>query len=237
MLNKFKKILVLAGLLVISAGPVAAAIINVNYTVPSASYQVDIASSSPDAPFIGTTYGLEFEPIHLDFDEDGANDLTTFAYCVDLARGVSDNDTYTVSLIKAAGTYKAAAWIMENYGGSGNLTTNAAAQIAIWETVYDDAPGDLYADSVIFSNFQSTTVEQEANAIVAALAAEVASVGGSANLTGLENYHVATNVLDKQFLLVEVTPVPLPAAVWLFGSVLLGMIGFRKKGAALSRVH
>ncbi len=199
-------------ILSLSAGSAVAATINVNYSLSNG----EAISYTLDSADIKDTYGLEFSPINLDFDMDGSYDLSTIAYCVELTQGVGNDDTYPVDLITASGNYLAAAWIMDNYAGSSNAAQNAAVQVAIWETVYDGIGGSL-TDGRFTLTTSSTTV--------LTLAAQYITDLTSASLAGLERYMIAVNP-DKQDLLVTV---PVPAAVWLFGSGLLGLIGFRKR--------
>lgn len=201
-------------LLMLLAGPSMAATINVNYSTSNGK-QVKI-------DYNGTvnTYGLEFSPVNLDFDMDGAYDLATIAYCVELTQSVNNGNTYNVDLLTATDNYLAAAWIMDNYAGSGDATQNAAVQIAIWETVYDGVGGSLGTGSF-------ELVWQWATRDVYSLASQYITELASASLTGLEGYMIAANPI-KQDLLVAV---PLPAAVWLFASGLMGLVGFRRHHA------
>jgi len=198
-------------ILLLSAGSAVAATMNVNYSLSNGepvSYTLDGGDTKD-------TTGLEFSPVNLDFDMDGSYDLSTIAYCVELTQGVGNGNTFQVNLINAADNYLAAAWIMDNYAGSGNAAQNAAVQLAIWETVYDGKGGSL-------TDGRFTVVTSSAT--VLALAAQYITELTTASLAGLGKYMIATNP-DKQDLLVAV---PVPAAVWLFGSGLVGLISFRK---------
>ncbi len=205
------KMAVLMVFLVFVAGPSMAATINVNYSLSNGeAMSLSFNGSSMD------TTGLEFSPVNLDFDVDGTYDLATIAYCVELTQSVGNNDTYSVELLTATGNYLAAAWIMDNYAGSGNATQNAAVQISIWETVYDGVGGSLDNGTVQLTS---------SSAQVRTLAEQYISELTTASLTGLERYMVAANDIKQDLLVV----VPIPAAVWLFASGLLGLVGFRKR--------
>jgi Thioester domain len=197
--------------LLFAAGPSVAATINVNYSLNNGE-PVDIKFNGSDM----STYGLEFSPVNLDFDMDGSYDLATIAYCVELTQGVGSGDTYPVDLLTATGNYLAAAWIMHNYAGSGDSTQNAAVQVAIWETVYDGVGGALDT-----GRFQLTGGDAQIYTLAQGYITGLTSAG----LTGLDRYMIAHSA-TKQDLLVAV---PIPAAVWLFGSGLLGLIGFRNR--------
>jgi hypothetical protein len=216
MLNRFNiKRAVWIVLLMFAAGPSMAATINVNYSLSNGEpVTIDFNGSM-------STYGLEFTPVNLDFDMDGSYDLATIAYCVELTQGVGNGNTYNVELLTATGNYQAAAWIMDNYAGSGNAIQNAAVQIAIWETIYDGVGGSL--------NKGLFKMSRKNNKPVYNLAKDYISQLKNANLTGLERYMVAANPI-KQDLLVAV---PVPAAVWLFASGLLGLIGVRSRSSNL----
>jgi hypothetical protein len=209
---------ILLVLLMLASGSSMAATIKVSYDLNN--------GQAVTIEYNGTmnTYGLEFSPIQLDLDEDGTYDVTTIAYCVELDQSVSNGDEYSVELIAATGNYLGAAWIMDNYSGSGDPIQNAAVQIAIWETVYDGIGGSL--DDGIFS-FTSVDATDE----VYVLAKQYISDLTSAVLTGLDGYKIAIND-NKQDLLVSAVPVP--AAVWLFASGLVGLIGLRRSKSTTS---
>jgi hypothetical protein len=198
-------------LLILLAGPSVAATMQANYDLNN--------GQAVTIEYGGTksTYGLEFSPILLDFNKDGAYDLTTIAYCVDLDQSVSSGDVYDVELITVTGNYLAAAWIMDNYSGSGNATQNAAVQIAIWETVYDGIGGSL--EDGVFA-FKSVSNASD----IYTLAQQYISELSTASLVGLDGYLIALSD-EKQDLMVSA--VPLPATAWLFISGLIGLIGLR----------
>ncbi len=187
-----------------------AATINVNYSLSDGRAVTVKYNGNID------TYGLEFSPVNIDFDMDGSYDLATIGYCVELTQGVGSGDTYPVDLLTATDNYLGAAWIMDNYAGSGNVIQNAAVQVAIWETVYDGIGGSL--KNGLFQMSFSGNDHHVYN-----LAKQYIRELKSASLTGLDGYMIAANP-SKQDLLVAV---PLPAAVWLFASGLFGLIGFR----------
>jgi hypothetical protein len=48
---------------------------------------------------------------------------------------------------------------------------------------------------------------------------------------------IGTGSTETPFLTIETTVIPLPAAVWLFGSGLLGLIGFARRKSTVARME
>ena len=86
------------------------------------SWQLGFTLDSGDP---GSTPANEFS-VDLDFNKDGAYDLSTIAYCIELTQGADTIGEYEVDLITVTDNYLAAAWIMDSHAGSGSNLKNAA---------------------------------------------------------------------------------------------------------------
>ncbi len=167
-------------------------------------------------------WALQFSPVYLDFDNDSSTwtpDYTTISYCVDLLQHTTNGQRYDVDLLSAVGmgdNYRNAAWLMETYSSTVSTAAEMAGlQVAIWEVVYDNGSHDLMNGA--FELNSSGDVFTNANTYLTGLA-------GATDFTGLDHYMVAHSE-DFQDQLIHT---PIPAAVWLFGSGLLGLVGRRR---------
>jgi hypothetical protein len=209
-----------AALLLLVGGPLSAATIEVKFSTSNGQkfdYTIDGKVKT-------NSWALEFSPVRLDFDSDSGTwtpDLTTISYCVDLHQSVGNGNRFEVDLQSAVAkgdNYRNAAWLMNQFSPTANTAAKKAGlQVAIWEAVYDSATS-LNLDSGRFS-VQSTGSDTYANAKsyldALALVPDVSAVAG------LERYMVAYSA-TKQDLLIAT---PIPTAVWLFGSGLIGLLG------------
>ncbi len=182
----------------------------------------------------GGTWGQAAGMFTVQFDSSPATD----AYCVDLFEGVGYPlpQSYPVELLTLdqAGTttgialaddYRNAAWLMNAFSSAADTAEKKAGlQVAIWEVLYDGlgsldlAAGNILLGTTMGSNQGvGSAVDGFANGYLAALTA-------NGQATGLDWFRVAYND-GRQDQLVA----PIPAAVWLFGSGLLGVLGFGRK--------
>jgi hypothetical protein len=123
---------------------------------------------------------------YLDYDVSLNGAPITEAFCVENSDGPGYGvpTTYTLlsidSGLSAFGLdstrYLAASWVANNYGNDSSADTRAAAQIAVWEIIFDYGTINLGSGS-----FTSSTYVTEANAILSALAGQssLPATGGS----------------------------------------------------------
>ena len=167
----------------------------------------------------GTNYGIQFSPATLalvDADAGGngnfANEPSpnTIMFFLDASNAILDVaagfDTgfsffYTSSTAASVNVY-------DGLGATGNLlaTLNLAAQFS------QDCSGDPTGG---FCNFSPIGVLFDG-------IAKSIDFGGTANFTGFDNITFGSAAPG-------ISPVPLPAAAWLFGSALLGFAGFKRR--------
>ena len=167
----------------------------------------------------GTNYGIQFSPATLalvDADAGGngnfANEPSpnTIMFFLDASNAILDVaagfDTgfsffYTSSTAASVNVY-------DGLGATGKLlaTLNLAAQFS------QDCSGDPTGG---FCNFSPIGVLFDG-------IAKSIDFGGTANFTGFDNITFGSAAPG-------ISPVPLPAAAWLFGSALLGFAGFKRR--------
>ena len=150
------------------------------------------------------------------------------AFCVEDSNSPPNTQTYTLLTVDSgladfgliAQNYMAAAWIAENY-----LASKPGAQIAIWEVVFDGVGNLDLGDG----GFQSTSYVTDANAILAAVALQNGFSASSqwylaVNPTVAQGGTISTSPYQNYLV-----PTPIPGAVWLLGSGLLGLVAVRRR--------
>jgi hypothetical protein len=113
--------------------------------------------------------------------------------------------------------------------GTSDATLRAAFQLALWEISYERdktvTPYSVNTGDAKFTAGTGTTTQAIANDWLAAIYAVIK--GGSAGIwTKSNNVFALTNASSQDFI---VTTVPIPAAAWLFGSALLGMLAVARR--------
>lgn len=149
---------------------------------------------------------------------------TTFGYCVDLAQTISVGKTYNnYESQEISGTnFLSAAWLIDTYNqdGSADATTISALQAAIWDVTDQDKYNPITS-----TNLGRKAVYEKYSAMISELK-NVASFSG----LGLENRYQLLTSSTNQDIIVRTkspSPVPVPAAVWMLGTGLAGLMGMR----------
>jgi len=144
------------------------------------------------------------------------------AYCIDLFHSVGLNKNYTATVshdatfsdrgkIRNAGQI---AWLMKNQAKTAtDLNKQAGFQAAIWEQVYGDK----------FELVSTGAVKDAYDGYISALGNNIASVS---SLFWIDP-HSGTNLSKSNQDIVAATPIP--AAIWLFGSGMIGLVSLVKR--------
>ena len=143
---------------------------------------------------------------------------------------------YKLYSVNPSTPYEHAAWLMDSY-----YTDSAPAlQLAIWEAVfdYDDNNGDNQNNFNFSSgNFQINDYDVNDKSYFGQAETYLQALYGqtSLDLTGHYTYKIASDdndlsddPLGKQDFIVR-RPVPIPGALWLLGSGLIGIFYFNRK--------
>jgi hypothetical protein len=143
--------------------------------------------------------------------------ISTYGYCIDPEEPMvnqNPNDyNYTISSWNEG--YHKAAWLMEEYAPTNNTQNETIAlQAAIWTVVTNNsgyAPANEDTDYFKFYHAYMTELDNNFN---------------SSNVVSLEQKYRLLNLEGGQPL---IAPVPIPGAVLLFGSGIIGLIGIKRK--------
>jgi len=118
-----------------------------------------------------------------------------------------------------------------------NTVESAAFQLATWTILFGSDGTD--ADTILDFEYNkgSTFQAWDLNSSVSSMANLWLSQLGSAQATGNYKIHYLYDQLgragtNQDLVTFTVNPVPLPAAAWLFGSALLGFVGWTRRKSA-----
>ncbi|MGD0237052.1 MAG: VPLPA-CTERM sorting domain-containing protein [Syntrophorhabdales bacterium] len=112
-----------------------------------------------------------------------------------------------------------AAWVLSQ--GYTTATDRQAAQLAVWELVWDNGESTYNFSSGKFTvSGESSAVLSDAESIYTAALAGASSIPNGA-------YVLADSTTHQEYVMRN--PVPIPAAVWLLGSGLIGLAGIRRR--------
>lgn len=145
-------------------------------------------------------------------------------FCVDPGNSNAGWSEYNVTGI--TDRYQAAAYVLANYSGT-------AAQIAVWELVWDWTSGtnwgaDLTSGGFALSGDTANPWYAAANTILNDALLKAAGFDSSAFLLAVSPAAGGTFGVDYQDYIFR-AQTPIPAAVWLLGSALLGLVGIRRR--------
>jgi hypothetical protein len=171
---------------------------------------------------------------YLDYDVSLNGGTAVEAFCVENVGAPSGTLQYTLLTIDSglsafgldATRYMAAAWIADYYNSTNSSSEDlkAAAQIAVWEVIFDydngfNLAGGGFKSSVYITEAKSIWDLKPSEFLASSewtLAVNPTVLAGDITVYPYQNYIVHH-------------PVPIPSTVLLLGVGLLGMIGLRRK--------
>ena len=148
-------------------------------------------------------------------------------FCVDPANATTAYTPYKLTSIAEGSGFEAAAWVL-NQGYTG--TSAVAAQIAVWELTWDWGNIQLDRNLANFGKFSidaSNAYFGEASSIITLALAGMGN-GFDQNALGFL-LAVSPQVVGGTDYQDYIIKTPIPAAVWLLGSALLGLVGIRRR--------
>ncbi len=168
-----------------------------------------------------TDGGGSVEPSYLN------GNLLGFLYCVDPWTVVYPNTNYNNTVVTTNGVINGAAvnnagqiaWLLTQYGAGGQGDQAYALQAAIWHVVDPNLTIDPTRSSANQVNLYNT--------YLATLGTNTGDVGAFLWISPA----ISGSSTKYQGLVAPGNPVPIPAALWLLASGLIGVIGIRRKFA------
>lgn len=224
-----KSLLAAVCMLLLSAGGVQAGTSNTAYTADlnmGGNFTTPIYLIQTDTDNLGKTTTTYLSEGGGSIDTSYLNSSKlAYLYCVDMSTIVYVPSDYPNSLVtnnatiyggssnaKQVNNAASVAWLLTNYGTGGQGDKAYALQAAIWHEIYPDITLDTNKSS------QSQVILY--NAYLKALGTNTGSVG---------NFLWITPANSSGQYQAQVGAVPVPAAVWLLASGLIGLVGIRRR--------
>ena len=155
--------------------------------------------------------------------------LLDFLYCVDLFKTVGLGQEYDATDVNRLGFIYGkelnnagqVAWLLDNYAvGADTQNEKAALQAAIWHVV------NKGVNDVTIGTSANSAQQSLYNGYLLALGNNTGDVGNYSWITPGKDT-INGGVIEYQGLVGS--PVPVPAAAWLLGAGLIGLVGVRRK--------
>lgn len=163
--------------------------------------------------------------------------MLDFLYCVDLFKTVTLGQEYATTEVNRLGNIYGAplpntgqvAWLLDSYAvGADSYDEKAALQAAIWHVVNDGRIINGVTNDITIGTYAPATQQSLYDEYLLALGTNTSAV---ANYSWITPGRDAINggVIEYQGLVGSNNPVPVPAAAWLLGAGLVGLVGIRRK--------
>lgn len=190
------------------------------------------AATTPVKFNFSLDWGIEspFAQFNINFPDKFQGLSSTFGYCSEYTQGISSGHTYLANTHEVEGNYLKAAWLIDTYApnGTNNDRTITALQAAIWNVL-----GYNNAEKPKAEWPKTTKLYNEMIASVSKIS-DFSSFGLQDKYEILIPYKMINGETKPyQDLIVKAptppTPTPIPAAAWIFGSGIVGLLGLRRK--------
>lgn len=178
-----------------------------------------------------TTYGGgPYTPSHLN------GVMLDFLYCVDLFKTVTLGQEYATTAVNRDGVIYGdplrnagqVAWLLDSYAVEADTKDERVAlQAAIWHVANDGREINGITQNITIGSYVSLNQKNLYDGYITALGNNSSDVGNYLWITPGKDT-INGGVIEYQGL-VGSSPVPVPAAAWLLGAGLVGLVGIRRK--------